>query len=1080
MIEDRKLKLVIKNHDCVRVGELVSFRSFDAESVVNDVGGAVLVAGYDGYNDTVLDSLDTADMILEAYAQPAGHDRFLDKPIWEGFLRNRRLEQDGPAKIGTYLFQDFNDLLKRRRVIPPEGASHDEHYGTVSNVMRELVRTHAAEYAEEARRFPGLSVEGDVSEDTGLYGDVSAMVFGSGMPEWVRVNCLYVWDGWMYAGTETQSAGGAYAYIYRSDDGATWTEVFDGSMGVYAHGVTGIHCFCEFDGELWAGCSQEWESENAIVLHSTDGETWTRGHEFPNDAGIWSLCEFDGYLYAGTTGYTGYGSLTYLWRSLDGEAWTAVLSTAATSGPCPPVGFPLTYDGSVMRCNAIHQYGANLFIGTFYQHTILMGYYTIACKVTTNWARGQVYYSSDGTGFTLVKQFIENTPYPGRARPVISFGEFGGKFYVGTGDTRSDYPLCSAWPCYKPSGGMITSFSGLGEIWELGTWTQVFGSEVDDSQVSTAITSFMQTTDYNGNPCLWASSYGGKIYQSSPDGTTWTLVVSLNVINYRYALALAAFIGNRYVSTGTNASADKGDIWRVVPTSVEVEDAAVVGRWVTLLEKLQELSEQAGNVDFGIIGFDSFLYCPQSFQFQVRTPQWGTDNRWDGERGVSFALARGNMAAPMYEEVRGSRPNYVYVLGPSADEDREIDEFVSWTSVSESPWNRVEGVADAQSVDSFVARSNVGLAALKADGPYTDLGFEVLETNTCHYIAENEDGEHPSAWRLGDIVSGYYSGKTVECKIEKVSIHAAEGDPAYTVRTTFGVLSVESETVPGEGVVAGGEGSAVLWKTLDGTDWGQVLSISGENAATCLVEAENLLAGTDGSAEFWMSSNSGENWEQVDTAAERSTVHAMALASNGNVVAAVDNEFWLSTNGRDFGYISVATGEEAVLCFVLAEDGHLYAGTYDFGGELGDLYKSIDNGASWSVVTAMGLAVTALSAAGGNLQAALHGGALGYSANGGIDWTYNSAAGGDSLCMLTLSTGEVWAGVSDGTIWESADYGVNWVEVYDLGASVNGLTELESGVIFAAAGNTIQRWDGADWTEVQGDTGVEFRCVLGI
>ena len=59
MAEDRKLQLIIKDHNCARVGEVASYESFVSVERVNDVGEATLVAGFGASdeNDRVLDSL---------------------------------------------------------------------------------------------------------------------------------------------------------------------------------------------------------------------------------------------------------------------------------------------------------------------------------------------------------------------------------------------------------------------------------------------------------------------------------------------------------------------------------------------------------------------------------------------------------------------------------------------------------------------------------------------------------------------------------------------------------------------------------------------------------------------------------------------------------------------------------------------------------------------------------------------------------------------------------------------------------------------------------------------------------------
>jgi len=357
-MEDRKIKLVVKGHECGRIGEIASWSSFDCVSRINDVGDAVLVAGWGASdaNDAILDAMDTADVIIEAYIKPPEHDTFLEEPAWAGFLRDRKITQVGPVKVGQFLFKDYNHLLARRVLKPPGGASHVEEHDTTANVMRNLVRKHAGDEADSGRQFPGLRVEANDPgpEGQGLYGNLSAQVFGVNAPEWIRVNCLYEWHNHLYLGTESQSPEGTYAGIFRSSDGTTWEQVYDGSPGLYAEGITGIHCFAEFDEALWAGCSQDWETDGAVILRTVDGDDWTLAATFPNKAGIWTLQEFDGNFYAGTTGYQPYGSKVWLWSSADGFNWSDVQD----------VGDPWSgYFSGFAMCEAMHVWDGQLYVG---------------------------------------------------------------------------------------------------------------------------------------------------------------------------------------------------------------------------------------------------------------------------------------------------------------------------------------------------------------------------------------------------------------------------------------------------------------------------------------------------------------------------------------------------------------------------------------------------------------------------------------------------------------------------------------------------------------------------------------------
>jgi len=753
--EDRKIKLVLKNPDCSRIGEITPFASFDAVSRVNDVGEARLVASYGAStrSDAVLDALGTPDVILEAFIQPPGHDAFLDEPAWSGFLRDRLVTQDGPTKTVTATFKDYNHLLARRVVKPPEGASHDEGYGCTPDVMRDLVRRQCAELCEDPDRvFPGLSVEAnDCTTGEGLYADTSDMVFGANAPEWVRVNAIYSWGLHLYIGTETIASEGSYAAIYRSADGDTWDLVMDGTPGLYDYPITGVHCFAEFNGWLYAGCSQNWFADGALIMRSSDGVTWSFAGLFPNLAGIWAMCEFDGMLYAGTTGYTILDSETYLWRSADGIAWAMAAETTETElwcrctcGASCIVGHGHEY---IVACEALYEWDGNLYVGTMQHYVDFCS--TFICSSRENYL-GRVYRTADGTTLNAV---LSSSSVHG----FLSFFEFGDHLYTGSGRTRWVRFLCCTSNIDYASGGKIYRTQ------DGASWTQVFGGNLNDAHRSGAITQMIEGVGSLGQPILLASSgwrTGGsaRIYWSE-DGETWSAAAYFTQISYAFTLGLAYFGGEYYAAMGCYAKsgqwqADHGDVWRFVPSEADVAESGMVGRWTSLLDKLKEIAEQSGRYDFGIVGLDSFLYCgeTQAFEFQVRDGQWGVDNRWDGTRGVTFAISRNNMARPEYAEVRGERPTMLYLLGPSADEERTIEEYEDAAEVALSPWGRIEGTVDAQGIDGATARASIGWAELELQGPYKTFDFEVLETDNLHYRGVRSRDSNVG-WGLGDVIT---------------------------------------------------------------------------------------------------------------------------------------------------------------------------------------------------------------------------------------------------------------------------------------------------------------------------------------
>jgi len=1045
--EDRKLKLVLKDHDCDRIGEIVPYASFDAVSRVNDVGEATLVASYgqSARSNAVLDAMSVPDVILEAYIQPPGHDKFLDEPAWSGFLRNRVVAQTGPTRTVTATFKDYNHLLARRVVKPPPGASHDEGYGCTPDVMRDLVRRHCAELADSERQFPGLSVEPNECEESGgLYGaDASLLVLGNNEPDWVRCNALISWNGQIYAGVETQKSTGTYGEIWRSIDGTGWSLVYSGDPTlIYGDDVTGIHCFAVFNDILYAGASTDYMDGDGIVLRSTDGQLWGVSEVFARHTAVWSLAVFDGNLYAGTSGHNRYDYTAEpsIHRSADGLVWADVDAGSGDVFALYGWGDYLYAGFSICGC----EFGmGGLPSGSYYRATIRRS----ADGVTWN----NVYVRYNRWGILC---FYEGSD---------------GNLYAGTGTHRFYYCHYFNAPC-KPD--VEDAWAAVLQSPDGAAWTSL--GVVDAA--AHGVTSLLEITADDGTPRLCAAVGGyvsgsGKIYATADWGTTWYCAFT-PYVDYRYSLALVTHAGSQYAAFGslnkthfgpspwTDFQADHGDVWRVVIPDSDVEESGTVARWIVLLDKLRELAEQSGQYDFGIVGLDSYLYCDinQSFQFQVRNPQWGTDNRWDETalEGVSFSIPRGNMDAPEYREIREALPTYLYLLGPSSGDEREVQEFPNAAAIDDSPWGRIEGVADAQGVDSSQAMLAMGWSELWLQGPKKEFDFQLLETSTCHYRAENPNVScsHAAAFGLGDIVTASFSGVRADCKINQVSIHAGEGDPVYSTRMVIEVLSIETDTpdqymLLGSGfphvgnlggiwrstpsvawtlqatlaggyeepktllrtqngvVLAGTRWEGAVWYSEDeGLSWTKAQNITGEKEVMCMVEVSatgTLLLGTARDAEVWRSTDGGYTWtlaQTLETGFGDNYIYTLVEAPDGAILAggiypnvASDAEVWRSTNdGVTWTKVATLAGANYIVSMAVAQNGYIVAGT-DGGFGDGEFWRSTDNGLTWTYIQ---------------------------------DCTGNSAI----YKLLSLPDGNLIAGTYDWgaqvEIWRSTDYGASW------------------------------------------------------
>lgn len=126
-----------------------------------------------------------------------------------------------------------------------------------------------------------------------------------------------------------------------------------------------------------------------------------------------------------------------------------------------------------------------------------------------------------------------------------------------------------------------------------------------------------------------------------------------------------------------------------------------------------------------------------------------------------FKPMRGNMQQPRLVIDRYKEKNFIYVGEEGPDEDKEYVPVSDPSAIGDSPWNRCEGVVDAQgeSVDEILS---TGAAELEANKAETDFSFEpVLTVSGAKYSDD---------WVLGDIVSVEWDDFTERARVTEVHV----------------------------------------------------------------------------------------------------------------------------------------------------------------------------------------------------------------------------------------------------------------------------------------------------------------------
>jgi len=208
-------------------------------------------------------------------------------------------------------------------------------------------------------------------------------------------------------------------------------------------------------------------------------------------------------------------------------------------------------------------------------------------------------------------------------------------------------------------------------------------------------------------------------------------------------------------------------------------------------------------------------------------------------------------------------------------------------------------------------------------------------------------------------------------------------------------------------------------------------------------------------------------------------VNAFALCADGSMVAGTrpNGQIYRSTdNGASWSFVQRLGGEKRIFALAQCADGSMVAGTYPNGL----IYRSTDNGASWSFVQRLGSEgyVLALAqCADGSMVAGMSlTGQVYRSTDNGASWSLVQQLGSEGYvhAFAPCADGSMIAGTArHGQIYRSTDNGASWSLVQRLGSEtyVFALAQCADGSMVAGTYPTGQIYrstdNGASWSFVQ-------------
>ena len=241
-----------------------------------------------------------------------------------------------------------------------------------------------------------------------------------------------------------------------------------------------------------------------------------------------------------------------------------------------------------------------------------------------------------------------------------------------------------------------------------------------------------------------------------------------------------------------------------------------------------------------------------------------------------------------------------------------------------------------------------------------------------------------------------------------------------------------------------------LYASTDGGNtWHHVSNFrKPESISGIVVIGDRIYVGTLNTG-LWYSDDDGATWLQVNDGFGPMLIRELSSIGTTLVAGVGDRVFRKRANEEELTAVHDDFVLQQIDAFAAMGD-RLYVGGH--AGRGGEIFRSDDEGDSWTRITAEDMAhtVTALAVFGGTLYAGTYGSGVFRSDDSGDSWTAVNAGLTNRTVptLLTVNEDTVFAGTLEGGIFRTMDGGNSWVEVN------TGLTNTTVGEL-AVIGNTI-------------------------
>jgi photosystem II stability/assembly factor-like uncharacterized protein len=245
----------------------------------------------------------------------------------------------------------------------------------------------------------------------------------------------------------------------------------------------------------------------------------------------------------------------------------------------------------------------------------------------------------------------------------------------------------------------------------------------------------------------------------------------------------------------------------------------------------------------------------------------------------------------------------------------------------------------------------------------------------------------------------------------------------------LGQKYIGSLTLDSVGTLFAGTLTGVFRSTNSGASWQPVNDGITDYAVTVLAKnsSGHIFAGSSEGWGFFRSTNEGNSWEDMSSDGARLGMSSLAISASQHLFAGSQAGVSRST---DNGGSWVSVGPTSfVSCLAINASGNIFAGVYDYWFDLGAVFRSTNDGTSWTRVdSAMAAVFTLVVTGSGHILTGTRTGVY-RSTNNGDTWIHFGSSPANVRMLALNNAGHLFAGTYASGMFRSIDGGQNWTAI---------------------------------------------------